>query len=153
MRVVFLENVPSVARAGEVKEVSDGYGRNYLLPRKLARAATAEVLKQMQDQQAAGARKIAKLEADAENLAKKLDGANVTLTAKVGNQGRLYGAVTNAHIAAELEKVVGQPIDRRRIILTDPIRQLGTYPIEVHLTSAHVATINVTVQGADGQTA
>ncbi len=153
MRVVFLENVPSVARAGEIKEVKDGYGRNYLIPRHLATPATGVVLKQMEVQRASEARRTAKLEAEADSLAKALDGITVTITAKVGGQGRLYGSVTNAHVAAELAKATGKAIDRRRVLLHDPIRSLGSYPVEIHLTSSLSATINVVVQGPDGQTA
>ena len=149
MRVVFLENVPSVARAGEIKEVSDGYGRNFLIPRKLAKAATAQVLQQMEAHKEADARRAAKVEAEAESLAEQLNGTEVVIAAKVGNQGRLYGAVTNAHVATELQKLTGKPIDRRRVLLHDPIRSLGTYPVEIHLTSSLSATVNVTVQGEE----
>ena len=77
------------------------------------------------------------------------NGTEVVIDAKVGNQGRLYGAVTNAHVATELQKLTGKPIDRRRVLLHDPIRSLGTYPVEIHLTSSLSATVNVTVQGEE----
>lgn len=147
MRVVFLENVPSVAKAGDVKEVKDGFGRNYLIPRKLAKAATAAVLKDIERQHEVLDRRAAKLAADASNLIKELDGLAVTITAKVGNTGRLYGSVTNADVAAELAKKIGKAVDRRKIMLHDPIRALGTYPVEVHLDAAHTATVQVTVAG------
>lgn len=145
MRVVFLEDVPQVARAGEVKDVADGYGRNYLIPRKLARPATAAMLREIEEHHRALDRRAAKIEAEAEQLAKQLDGMNITITAKVGAQGRLYGAVTNTHVADEIRRVLGRPIDRRKVMLRDPIRALGTYPVEVHLAGAHTATVNVTV--------
>jgi len=149
MRVVFLENVPSVAKAGDVKEVKDGFGRNYLIPRKLAKAATAAVMKDIERQHEVLDRRAAKLEADADNLTKQLDGLAVTITAKIGNTGRLYGSVTNADVAAELQKKLGKPVDRRKIMLHDPIRALGTYPVEVHLGAAHTATVQVTVAGQE----
>ncbi len=149
MRVVFIENVPSVAKAGEIKEVKDGYGRNYLIPRKLAKAATAAVMKDIERQHEVLDRRSAKLEADADNLTKQLDGLAVTITAKVGNTGRLYGSVTNADVAAELEKKLGKPVDRRKIMLHDPIRALGTYPVAIHLGASHTATVQVTVAGRE----
>lgn len=147
MRVVFLENVPSVANAGEIKEVADGYGRNYLLPRKLAAVATPGLLKQLEVERKAAAHKEARLEAQAGELAQRLNGLTVTVAAKVGAQGRLYGSVTKAHIAEELQKLTGHAIDRRRILLEqDPIRHIGTYAVEVRLANDVSASINVLVQ-------
>lgn len=145
MRVVFVENVPNVARAGEIKEVADGYGRNFLLPRKLAVVATPDILKQQAQQETSRARKEARLETQASSLAERLNGLTVSLPAKVGAQGRLYGSVTNAHIADRLKELTGQEVDRRRVLLDEPIRHLGSYPVEVRLTSEVSATINVTV--------
>lgn len=148
MQVVFLEDVPNVAKAGEIKNVKDGYGRNYLLPRKLAAVVTPTVLKQLEEQQKALARKKERLEAQAAGLAEQLNGLTVTIAAKVGTQGRLYGAVTNAHIAEELQKITGHSFDRRRVLLEDPIRHLGSYPVEVRLSHDASATITVVVQEA-----
>ena len=148
MQVVFLEDVPDVAKAGEIKNVKDGYGRNFLLPRKLAAVVTPTVLKQLEEQQKALARKKERLEALAAGVAEQLNGLTVTINAKVGTQGRLYGAVTNAHIAEELQKVTEHSFDRRRVLLKDPIRHLGSYPVEVRLSSDVTATITVVVQEA-----
>ena len=145
MRVVFLENVPNVAHAGEIKEVAAGYGRNYLLPRKLAAVATPALLKQLEEQHRAEARRAVRLEVRAEELGQRLSGLTVTMTPKVGAQGRLYGSVTNAHIAAELEKLTGHSVDRRRVLLANPIRRLGSYPVEVRLTSDVAVTVMVEV--------
>jgi large subunit ribosomal protein L9 len=149
MRVVFLENVPRVANAGDVKEVADGYGRNYLIPQRLAKAATAAVLKEIAAQHQSLDQRAAKVEAEAEGLAKQLEGASVTITAKVGAQGRLYGSVTNQQVAAELQKLTGKAIDRRRVLLHNPIRSLGAYPVEVHLASNLSATVTVNVTGIE----
>ena len=148
MQVVFLEDVPDVAKAGEIKNVKDGYGRNFLLPRKLAAVVTPTVLKQLEEQQKALARKKERLEALAAGVAEQLNGLTVTINAKVGTQGRLYGAVTNAHIAEALQKVTEHSFDRRRVLLEDPIRHLGSYPVEVRLSGDVSATITVVVQEA-----
>ena len=144
MRVIFLEDVPQIAKAGEVKEVADGYGRNFLLPRKLAVLATAGALKREKQT----ATRAARIAAEAGTLAAQFNGMTVVITPKVGAQGRLYGSVTNAHIATEMQKRTGQRIDHRRVLLPDPIRQLGSYQVEVRLSSDISATITVNVQEA-----
>ena len=146
MKVVFIENVPQVANAGDVKEVKDGYGRNYLLPRKLAVPATASALKHLDQQHLAADRKASKLESEAEKLGRQLDGETIEISVKSGSQGRLYGAVTNAHLAEELAKVTGHPVDRRRVHLEEPIRRLGTYPVTVRLSNDVSATVTVQVR-------
>ncbi len=146
MKVVFIENVPSVANAGDVKEVKDGYGRNYLFPRKLAMPATATALKQLEQQHQSADRKTAKLEAEAERLAGELEGKTIPVMVKAGAGGRLYGSVTNADIADQVEKVTKHPIDRRRIQIEDPVRRLGEYPVTVRLSSEHSATITIDVR-------
>ena len=146
MKVVFVENVPQVANAGEVKDVADGYGRNYLLPRKLAVRASASALRQLQLQHEAADRKSARVESEAEVLAELLEGTTLEVVVKAGAQGRLYGSVTNAHLAGELEKLTRHPIDRRRVMLADPIRRLGSYPVTVRLSNEHSATITVQVR-------
>lgn len=147
MKVVFIENVPQVANAGDVKEVKNGYGRNYLLPRKLAVPATASALKQLEQQHQAADKKASKLESEAEKMARQLDGKTIEISVKSGSQGRLYGAVTNAHLAEELEKVTGQAVDRRRVHLEEPIRRLGSYPVTVRLSSDVSAIVTVEVRG------
>ena len=146
MRVVFIENVPKVANAGEVKEVKGGYGRNFLIPRKLAVPATASVLKQVEHQHHAADRKTAKQDSEAGQLMAQLEGRTVDMVMKAGAQGRLYGSVTTAHIAEELEKITKRPIDRRKVHLGEPIRRLGNYPVTVRLSNDHLATVTIQVR-------
>jgi len=146
MKVVFIENVPQVANAGDVKEVKDGYGRNYLFPRKLAVPATPSTLKQLEQQHQLAGRKAARLESEAAQLARELEGFALEISVKAGSQGRLYGSVTNAHVAAELEKLTGHAIDRRRVELHQPIRRLGSYPVAVRLSDDFSATVTVEVR-------
>ena len=144
MKVIFLQDVPSVARAGEVKEVSDGYGRNYLIPKKLAALAKPESLNAVAAKLAAQARVEAKTEAELAEMAKQLDGKEVTLSAKTGGKDRLYGSITAADIAAELEKTTGITVDKRKIE-AESIRQIGTHEVGIRLTKDLVPRIKVTV--------
>lgn len=141
MKVVFLQDVPNVAKAGEAREVSDGYGRNFLLPKKLAvlnKSGTAEKIK-------------AQLESKVETekfleLARELEGKHVTIQARVGTKKeRLHGSITSAHIAEELEKSAGLIVDKRKIDLAEPIHQLGDYEIAIKLAKDITPKIKVFV--------
>lgn len=150
MRVVLLEAVKGIGKAGEVKEVSDGYARNFLIPRKLATAASGGAVKQIEDQRRQEASRAARIEAQASQLAQQLSSTTVTITPKVGAQGRLYGSVTNTHIAEQLSKLTGHEIDHRRVLLENPIRSLGEYQVSIRLTHEISATVKVVVQAASG---
>jgi large subunit ribosomal protein L9 len=142
MKVIFLQDVPNVAQAGEVKEVADGYGRNFLIPRKLATLATPQVTSQTETK----AQKMeARLTAELKELASQLEGKEVSLKAKAGAKERLYGSITSADIAAELNNTTGLDIDKRKIELDEPIRQLGSYEIAIRLAGDIVHKIRVTV--------
>ena len=145
MRVVFLEDVPNVARAGEEKEVADGYGRNFLLPRKLAllatpsarRAAELEVRKRQERQE--------RFAAELGILAQQLEGHVLTFKAKVVEEERLYGSIRDSNIAEELSRLTGLEIERKQVELEEPIRQLGEYEVTVRFGKDLAATIKVIV--------
>jgi large subunit ribosomal protein L9 len=142
MKVIFLQDVPNVAQAGEVKEVADGYGRNFLIPKKLAALANPQAISQAETR----AQKMeARLTAELEELASQLEGKEVSLKAKAGAKDRLYGSITSADIAAELNNITGLDIDKRKIELDEPIRQLGSYEIAIRLARDIVPKIKVTV--------
>lgn len=145
MKVVFLQDVPNVARAGEMKEVADGYGRNYLIPRKLAAQADPKMMNAIEAQVRARARQAAQNEAEMTELAEQIDGKVITITARVGAKERLYGSITAGDIIAELEKSFGVTVDKRKIDLENPIRELGSHEIPIRLTKDIVPTITVTV--------
>lgn len=147
MKVIFLEDVPLVAQAGDVKEVADGFGRNYLLPRRLAQLATPGALKQWEQQQRVAARHEVRLEHRAEELSAQIGQLSVTIQARVGRQGRLYGSVTSGHIAAEISRAIGHSIDRRKVELEAPIRQTGTYRVPVRLAGDTEAVVTIVVRG------
>ncbi len=142
MKVIFLQNVPQLAHAGQIKEVADGYARNYLIPRKLAALAQPKAVSQIEIK----AKKTeAHLTAELQELAGQLEGKEVSLKAKAGAKEKLYGSITSADIAAELKKVTGQEIDKRKIGLEEPIRQLGSYEVVIKLGKDITPTIRVTV--------
>ena len=146
MKVLLNEAVRNVGRAGEIKEVKGGYARNYLIPRGLATMATAGTVRQAEEQRLAEERREAKNASANQTLGNKIAAAAITLRARVGEQGRLYGAITASDIATALTAEVGQEIDRRRVELEDPIRQLGEYKVPVRLARDIVPQVTVTVE-------
>ncbi|MBI4186978.1 MAG: 50S ribosomal protein L9 [Chloroflexi bacterium] len=145
MKVVFLQDVPHVARAGQTREVADGYGRNYLLPRKLAAVATPAAVAAIEARLKTEARSRVLSEAEAADLAQQLDGAEISLKAKAGAKGRLYGSVTTADIASGISSAMGVVVDKRKIELAEAIRELGTYEVPVRLGRELVPKVKVTV--------
>jgi len=145
MKVIFLEDVPNVGKAGQIKEVAEGYGRNYLIPRKLAMPARPDDIKNVEAQIKARARLEAKTEAEMKALAADLKGKEVTLSARAGQQDRLYGSITSADIAAAMEKQLGVNVEKRKIEITEPIHQLGIYEVPIKLGKDINTSIKVTV--------
>ena len=146
MKVVLLQDVSRLGVVGEVKDVADGYARNFLLPNGLAEIATAAVLQRVEAQRRKAEQHQAQVEVEMASLAHVLDGVQIVLKAKVGGQERLYGSITSGDIAEELQRVTGLEIDKRKIELEEPIRQLGEYDILVRLSKELVPTIKVVVE-------
>ena len=146
MKVIFLRDVPNVAKAGEMKEVANGYGRNFLIPRKLALLATSGAINAVGAQLEVQARSQAQTEDELLELASQLDGREVILEARTGSKDRLYGSITVADIAAEVENSTGLSIDKRKIELDETIRQVGSYEVAIRLTKEIVPKIMVTVK-------
>lgn len=145
MRVVFLKDVPNVASAGEIKEVANGYARNYLIPQELATLAMAETINLVQAKIASQARTEAKTEAEMLELALQIEGKEVIIEARSGGKEKLYGSITAADIAGELEKLSGSLVDKRKIKLDEPINQIGSYDITVRLSKDITPSVKVTV--------
>jgi len=141
MKVIFLQDVPNVAKAGEIKEVAAGYGRNFLIPRKLALLADSQALSQLKTGDKAEVQRNTELV----ELAEQVEGKEVNLKARVGAKDRLYGSITTADIAAELRQTTGLVIDKRKIELEEPIRKLGSYEVTIRLAKDIVPKIMVTV--------
>ena len=141
MKVVFLQDVPNVAKAGEIKEIAAGYGRNFLIPRKLASLVSPQAMSQVETSDKAQA----KTNEGLVELARQLEGKEVSLKAHAGAKERLYGSITSADIAAELESTTGLVIDKRKIELDEPIRQLGSYELTIRLGKDIIPKIMVSV--------
>ena len=145
MKVIFLQDVPHVARAGEIKEVASGYGRNFLIPQKLALLAGSRAISLIEAQRKINARNQQQTEAELVEVANQLDGREVFLKAQVGAKDRLYGSITNADIAAKLESTTGLVIDKKKIELVRSIHQLGSYEVTIRLAKDVKPKIKVTV--------
>ncbi len=133
MRVVFLEDVAGVAQGGDVKEVKNGFARNYLIPQALATPATNEALQRTQRLGKEAESKRLKTLADMKELSEELNGSQVTVEMRAGASGRLYGSVTNMIVADEVAKLTDREIDRRTVQIPESIRQVGVYPIRIKL--------------------
>ena len=145
MKVIFNVDVKGQAKKGEMKEVSDGYARNYLLPRKLVTEATADNLNAYKLKEKAKAAQIAKERAEAEANAKRLEGVIVQISAKAGAGGKLFGAVTSQEIADALKAQHDIDIEKNRIVQPEPIKTFGSYEVRAKLGYEVQGVINVLV--------
>ena len=145
MKVIFLQDVPKVAKAGEIKEVAEGYGRNFLIPQKLAQLANSTALSAMEVQLKIKVRQQAQEQEGLAEVAQQLEGKEITLKAKVGAKEHLYGSITSADIAAELQNITGLVVDKRKVEVTEPIRKLGTHEVAIRLAKDIIPKIKVIV--------
>ena len=145
MKVILMQDVKGKGKKGQMIEVSDGYARNYMLPRKIAMEATADAVNTMRMNDKAAAERIAREKAEALATAGKLREMTVVVKAKGGGQGRLFGAVTNAEIAAALEKT-GIKLDKRKIVLNENIKNVGTYTVTCKLGYEISAPLTVKIE-------
>lgn len=145
MRLILLQDVKSLGKRGDIVEVADGYARNFLLPRKLAGEADKGALARLDAQQKAAERREYQELEEARALAARLESAKLAVKAKAGGNGKLFGAVTNADVASAIAGVLSVEIDRHKIEMTNQIKALGSYPIEVRLHRNVVAKTVVDV--------
>ena len=145
MKVVLLKDVPAIGKTGQIKEVPDGYARNYLLKSGLAAPATKEATSVTKSRLDAESKKQAKIDSELATTAKMLDGLTVAIPGKTGAGSKLYGSVTSSDIAAAVQKVSGYDLDKRKIELSEPIRSLGDYNVTVHLSASLTPVIKVKV--------
>ena len=146
MKVLLEQDVKGTGKKGEIAEVSDGYARNYLLPRKLATPADAQSINAASIQKSAAAHKKFQASVAARDLAKQLEGVAVTVKAKVGENGHLFGSITGKEIASALMEQKHVEVDKKKIALTDPIRALGEYTIRISVYENTFANIKVIVE-------
>ena len=145
MKVIFNTDVKGQGKKGEMKEVSIGYARNYLLPRGLAAEATADALNALKLKEKAKAAQAAKEKAQAEEYAKKLGGVQVIVRAKAGGAGKLFGAVTSEAISKALKEQHGIDIEKNKIVQAEPIKSFGSYTVKAKLGYEISGNINVLV--------
>lgn len=145
MKVILTQNVPGVGEAGAIKEVADGYARNYLIPKKLAAPATRSSLKQAEAQAEAIVRKANKQRDSLQQTASALDGKTVRIRARVGSENRLYGSITPADVADAIGKQLNVTVDRRKVELAEAIHRTGTYTATADFGSGIVAQFQVEV--------
>jgi large subunit ribosomal protein L9 len=144
MELILREDVSNLGRRGDVVKVSDGYGRNFLLPRKLAVPLSEGNKKAVEQQKAAHLKREVHEKTEAEQLAALIAKAPVTISRKAGESGTLFGSVTSLDVAEALHKL-GFEIDRRKVVLDDPLKQIGEFPVPVRLHRDVTATVTVNV--------
>ena len=148
MKVILLQDVKGKGKKGQMLEVSDGYARNFMLPRKLAMEATPDAINTMRMNDKATQERIAREKAEALAVSKQLREMTVVVTAKGGGNGRLFGSITNAEIAEALEKKTGIKLDKRKIVISDPIKNVGTYTVTCKLGYEISAPLTVKIEEA-----
>ncbi|MHB0977583.1 MAG: 50S ribosomal protein L9 [Candidatus Aquicultorales bacterium] len=148
MKVILSQQVKGVGKAGDVVNVSDGYAHNYLIPRGLAKPATTGALKDLDTQKAAADRREERGRAEARELADLLSSKVVTLVAKAGEKGHLYGSVTPKDVADAAADQIGVKLDKKRVEIPEPIKELGEYTVKVRLYPGTEANLTVSVKGA-----
>lgn len=145
MKVVLLQDVKSIGKKGELKEVSDGYARNFLLPRKLAKEANAQAMNELKNAENARAYKIKTETENARRNADALSGKTVKIYAKPGQGGKIFGSVTARELSEEIRKQYGIEVDKRKIVLDGDVKAFGTYSFDVKFYSGVSATMSVVV--------
>ena len=148
MKVILLQDVKGKGKKGQMIEVSDGYARNFMLPRKVAVEATADAINTMRMNDKATQERIAREKAEAMDLSKKLREMTLVVTAKGGGAGRLFGSVTNQEIADALKAKAGVTIDKRKIVIADPIKNVGSYTVTCKLGYEISAPLTVKIEEA-----
>ena len=148
MKVILLQDIKSLGKRGELVEASDGYARNYLLPRKLAKEANAQAMNEYKNAENSKQYKIATEKAQAEAAKKKLEGKVFRMTARAGQSGKLFGSITSKQVAEEIKKQYNIAVDKRKVVLECDIKEFGTYKAEVKLYTGISANIDVQVSEA-----
>lgn len=148
MKVILLQDVKGSGKKGELVNVSDGYARNFLLPKKLAKEANTQAMNEYKNAENAKQYKIETDKKAANDAKDKIEGKALKITAKAGKAGKLFGSVTAKEICAELKKQFSVDVDKRKISLENDIKSFGTFQAEVKLYSGIIATVNVVVAQA-----
>ncbi len=146
MKVLLTQDVYNLGHAGDVKNVADGYGRNFLLPRGMAILATPSALKRSERLKASATEKRARDKSDIDALASVIGGSSFTFSVRAGEKGKLYGSITSTQIADAISAKLGSEFDKRKVALREPIREVGTYTVPVRLSADSSPSVTVIVQ-------
>jgi large subunit ribosomal protein L9 len=149
MKVILAQDVKNLGKAGEVKEVSDGYARNYLIPRGLATEATKTNLKEIEEKAIRLQKQKEREKVEAQALVERLDGKSIRIPARVGGGDKLFGAVTAREISEAISKEFKVKLDKKKVDLGEPIKHLGEYPVKLKIYPSLQAQIIVRVEAAD----
>lgn len=144
MQVILLEDIPSLGKAGDLVKVSDGYGRNFLIPQKKAILATEKGLKMLEHQKRQVQHRMGKMKKDLDKVAQQIEALSCTFTKSVGESGKLFGSVTSMEIETYL-KENGIEVDRKKIVLDEPIKSIGMFTVPIKLHPEIVAQLKVWV--------
>lgn len=147
MKIVLRQDVPKLGEAGTIQTVSNGYARNFLIPQGLAVVATDGEIKMATHNLAVKERKVLRQEEQLRSLGDKIQGQRLSFTAKAGDQGRLFGSITAENVATALSAAIGEEIDRRRVVLDEPLRTIGEHTVTVHLVGKLRPQVTVVVEG------
>ena len=150
MKVVFLKDVSAKEKRGEIKEVADGYARHFLLPRGLALPATPSAIKMATTESKDKAQRQARLQEEIDEVIQRLKGQELIFKARAGTKGRLHGAITTADIATKLSSITGFEIDKKKIELDEPLRQLGSHDVVVRFAPGSETEIRVVIEEETG---
>lgn len=145
MKVILLQDVKSIGKKGELHEVSDGYARNFLMPRKLAKKANAQAMNELKNAEAAKEYKVKTETEQARKNAEAIQGKTIKIYAKAGQAGKIFGSVTSREIAEEIGKQLGIEVDKRKVALDADIKAFGTYNFDVKFYNGITATMSVAV--------
>jgi large subunit ribosomal protein L9 len=146
MKVVFLQDLSSKGKRGEIKEVADGYAKNFLIPRRLALPATPSAIKMAKSQREENAKIQARLQKELGEMAEQIEGKEIYFEAKVGEKGRIHGSITSAHIAEELSKSLNLEIEKKKINLDEPLRRVGVHEVKINLGKGLEPLIKVVIR-------
>lgn len=149
MKIILQKTVDKLGHPGDIVEVADGYARNYLMPRGLAVKATRSGVKHIDSLKRAHSARVSKAKAEAETVASRLTSTPITVPARAGEEGKLFGSVTASEVAAQIEAQTGVTVDRHAVHLDEPIRSLGVHEIRVHLFAEVDPIVSVEVVAAE----
>ncbi len=150
VKVILLENLIKLGEKGKVVEVSRGYAFNYLIPKGLAQLANSVSLKELREKEESEKRREEHLKKEAEEIAERLRGKEVTIKAKIGSEGKLFGSITSKDISEAIKNDLGIEVEKKKILLEEPIKQAGSYPIPIKLFHQVETEVKLRVEEESG---